>query len=78
MELHNNARITPSGRMLLVRRILEGMSVTGAAEAALGPWSTGARGPIGYLARPTRIGSRKSCFCVGGRNTVPRLQLAWG
>ncbi len=34
MELHKNARITPSGRMLLVRRNLEGMTVTGAAEAA--------------------------------------------
>ena len=34
MELHKNARITPSGRMLLVRRILGGMSVTGAASAA--------------------------------------------
>jgi transposase InsO family protein len=34
MELHKNARITPSGRMLLVGRILGGMSVTRAAEAA--------------------------------------------
>jgi transposase InsO family protein len=34
MELHKNARITPSGRMLLVRRILGGMPVTGAASAA--------------------------------------------
>ena len=34
MELHKNARITPSGRMLLVSRILGGMPVTGAAESA--------------------------------------------
>jgi transposase InsO family protein len=34
MELHKNARITPSGRMLLVRRILTGVPVTGAAESA--------------------------------------------
>lgn len=34
MELHKNARITPSGRMLLVRRVIGGMPVTGAAEAA--------------------------------------------
>jgi transposase InsO family protein len=34
MELHKNARITPSGRMLLVERILGGMPVTRAAEAA--------------------------------------------
>ena len=34
MELHKNARITPSGRMLLVGRILGGMPVTRAAEAA--------------------------------------------
>ncbi len=34
MELHNNARITPRGRILLVQRILGGMSVTGAASAA--------------------------------------------
>lgn len=34
MELHKNARITPAGRMLLVNRVLGGMSVTRAAEAA--------------------------------------------
>ena len=34
MELHNNARSCPASRGLLVRRILGGMSVTGAAEAA--------------------------------------------
>lgn len=34
MELHKNARITPSGRMLLVSRILGGMSVSRAASAA--------------------------------------------
>lgn len=34
MELHKNARITPSGRMLLVGRILGGIPVTRAAEAA--------------------------------------------
>lgn len=34
MELHKNARMTPMGRGLLVRRILGGMPVTGAAEAA--------------------------------------------
>ena len=34
MELHKNARLTPSGRVLLVHRILGGMSVTGAAESA--------------------------------------------
>jgi len=34
MELHNNARSCPASRGLLVRRILAGMSVTGAAEAA--------------------------------------------
>ena len=34
MELHNNARIAPASRTLLVHRILGGMPVTGAAEAA--------------------------------------------
>ena len=34
MELHNNARSCPASRGLLVRRILGGMSVSGAAEAA--------------------------------------------
>jgi transposase InsO family protein len=34
MELHNNARSCPASRGLLVRRILAGMSLTGAAEAA--------------------------------------------
>lgn len=34
MELHKNARITPSGRMLLVSRMLGGMPAAGAAEAA--------------------------------------------
>jgi transposase InsO family protein len=34
MELHNNARSCPASRGLLVRRILGGMSVTGAAESA--------------------------------------------
>ena len=34
MELHKNARTTPSGRMLLVHRILGGIQVTRAAEAA--------------------------------------------
>jgi transposase InsO family protein len=34
MELHNNARSCPASRALLVHRILGGMSVTRAAEAA--------------------------------------------
>jgi transposase InsO family protein len=34
MELHNNARSCPASRALLVRRILEGMPVTGAASQA--------------------------------------------
>lgn len=34
MELHNNARSCPASRVLLVRRILGGMSVTGAASQA--------------------------------------------
>jgi transposase InsO family protein len=34
MELHKNARTTPFGRMLLVDRILGGMSVSRAAETA--------------------------------------------
>jgi len=34
MELHNNARSCPASRGLLVRRVLEGTSVTRAAEAA--------------------------------------------
>ena len=34
MELHNNARSCPASRALLVRRILGGMPVTRAAEAA--------------------------------------------
>ena len=34
MELHKNARSCPASRLLLVRRIGGGMSVTGAAEAA--------------------------------------------
>jgi transposase InsO family protein len=34
MELHNNARSCPASRGLMVRRILGGMSVTGAASAA--------------------------------------------
>lgn len=34
MELHKNARMTPMGRGLLVHRILGGMPVTRAAEAA--------------------------------------------
>ena len=34
MELHNNARSCPASRVLLVRRILGGMPVTGAASAA--------------------------------------------
>lgn len=34
MELHKNARTCPASRMLLVRRMLQGMSATSAAEAA--------------------------------------------
>ena len=34
MELHKNARTCPASRLLLVRRILGGMPVTGAASAA--------------------------------------------
>jgi len=34
MELHNNARSCPASRVLLVRRMLGGMPVTGAASAA--------------------------------------------
>jgi transposase InsO family protein len=34
MELHNNARSCPASRVLLIRRIQAGMSVTRAAEAA--------------------------------------------
>ena len=34
MELHKNARSCPASRLLLVRRIVGGMPVTGAAEAA--------------------------------------------
>ncbi len=34
MELHNNARSCPASRVLLVRRVLGGMPVTGAASAA--------------------------------------------
>jgi transposase InsO family protein len=34
MEVHNNARSCPASRVLLVRRILGGMPVTGAASAA--------------------------------------------
>ena len=34
MELHNKARSCPASRVLLVRRILGGLPVTGAASAS--------------------------------------------
>ncbi len=60
MNVHKNARLTPSGRVLLVQRVLQGWSMARAAEAAGVSARTGYRWLGRYQAGDRELVDRSS------------------